>query len=256
MVGLKHIYMRTKHPQFYLTITIVLLLIVLVGFTRTFYLRPFFEQPERWQLDRLPMVYVIHGVILTVWYLLLVLQSALVNIRKVSIHKKLGYAMMVLAVLVIVTGVQVVMDSTPRSIRMGLLDPESMNEMRDQSIPLFLDLSSLVVFTITLGIAFIYKSVPILHRTAILIGSMAFMVVALVRATFFVFPESGLFLAAILFFLLPISLIIHDWVLLKRFPKYAFAGLVLLALMVPFSFFISSTDWGYQFFLTYLSGLD
>lgn len=248
--------MKNPHPRFYLIITIVLLLFVLIGFTRTFYLRPFFEQPERWQLDKLPLVYVIHGIILTLWYILLVMQSTLINTRKLSIHKKLGYAMTFLAVLVIVTGIQVVMDSTPRSIRMGLLDPESLNEMRDQSIPLFLDLSSLVVFTITLGIAFIYRSVPILHRTAVLIGSMAFMVVALVRATFFVFPDSGLLLSAILFFLLPISLIIHDWVLLKRFPKYAFAGLILLALMVPFAFFMSSTDWGYQFFLTYLSGLD
>lgn len=85
---------------------------------------------------------------------------------------------------------------------------------------------------------------------------MAFMVVALVRATFFVFPDSGLLLSAILFFLLPFSLIIHDWVFLKRFPKYAFAGLILLALMVPLAFFISSTEWGYQFFLTDLSGLD
>ncbi|MGY6741177.1 MAG: hypothetical protein ACXIUQ_00465 [Cecembia sp.] len=248
--------MKSSHSRFYFIITFVLLLFVLIGFTRTFYLRPFFEQPERWQLDKLPLVYVIHGIILTLWYILLVMQSAFVNIRKVSTHRKLGYAMMVLAVLVIVTGIQVVLDSTPRSIRMGLLDPESLNEMREQSIPLFLDLSSLVVFTITLGIAFIYKSVPILHRTAILIGSMSFMVVALVRAAFFVFPTFGLLVPAILFFLLPISLIIHDWVLLKRFPKYAFAGLVLLALMVPFAFFISSKDWGYQFFLTYLSGLD
>jgi len=248
--------MKSSRSRFYLIITFVLLLFVLVGFTRTFYLRPFFEQPERWQLDRLPTVYFIHGSILTAWFILLVLQSALVNIRKVSVHKKLGYAMVGLAVLVVITGVQVVMDSKPRSIRMGLLNPENIEEMRGQSIPLFLDLLSLVVFVFGLGIAFVYRKVPILHRTAILIGSMAFMVVALVRATFFVFPESGLLLAAILFFLLPISLIIHDWAFLKRFPKYAFVGLVLLALMVPFAFFISSTDWGYQFFLTYLSGLD
>ncbi|WP_291788042.1 hypothetical protein, partial [Cecembia sp.] len=139
--------MKQHHSRFYLIITILLLLFVLIGFSRTFYLRPFFEQPERWQLDQLPLVYVIHGIVLTAWFMLLVLQSALINLRKVSIHRKLGFAMAFLAVLVVFTGVQVVLDSTPRSIRMGLLDPESISEMRGQSFPLFLDLLSLVVFT-------------------------------------------------------------------------------------------------------------
>jgi len=248
--------MKNHHSRFYLILTIILLLFVLLGFTRTFYLRPFFEQPERWQLDRLPTVYIIHSIILTAWFLLLVIQSALVNIRKVAVHKKLGYAMAVLGVLVIVTGIQAVQDSTPRSIRMGLLDPENMDELRDQSIPLFLDLLSLAVFTITIAIAMVFRKNPVLHRTAVLIGCMAFMVVALVRATSFVFPDSGILLSAVLFFLLPILLLVHDWILFKRFPKYALGGLIILGLMVPLAFFISSTDLGYQFFLTYLSGLD
>lgn len=133
---------------------------------------------------------------------------------------------MVLAVLVIVTGIQVVLDATPRSIRMGLLGPESVNEMRDQSIPLLLDFSSLLVFTITLGIAFIYKRFPTLHRTAILIGSMAFMVLALATSTFFFFPDSGLWLFIGGFISPPTAVMIHDWILLTRFPKCASAVLI------------------------------
>ncbi|MGY6523081.1 MAG: hypothetical protein ACXIUD_15215 [Mongoliitalea sp.] len=248
--------MKTQYSRFYLILTIILLLFVLIGFTRTFYLRPFLEQPERWQLDRLPTVYVIHGIILTAWFLLLVIQSALVNTRKVAIHKKLGYAMSVLAVLVVITSIQAVLDSTPRSIRMGLLNPENMDEMKDQSFPLFLDLLSLVVFTIAISIALVFRKNPLLHRTAVLIGSMAFMVVALVRATFLVFPDSDILLSAILFFLLPILLMVHDWILFKRFPVYAFVGLISLVLMVVLTFVIYSCDWGYQFFLAYISGLD
>lgn len=248
--------MKNHHSPFYLILTIILFLFVLLGFTRTFYLRPFFEQPERWQLDRLPTVYVIHGIVLTAWFLFLVIQSALVNSRKVAIHKKLGYAMSVLAVLVVITSIQAVLDSTPRSIRMGLLNPGNMDEMKDQSFPLFLDLLSLVVFTIAISLAMVFRKNAVLHRTAVLIGSMAFMVVALVRATFFVFPDSDILLSAILFFLLPILLIVHDWIHFKRFPVYAFVGLISLVLMVVLTFVISSTDWGYQFFLAYISGLD
>ncbi|WP_194777568.1 hypothetical protein [Pararhodonellum marinum] len=247
--------MNKNHTRFYLLLTITLLLFVLIGFSRTFYLRSFFEQPERWQLDQLPSVYVIHGMVLTAWFLLLVMQSAVINLRKVSIHRKLGFAMAGLAILVVFTGIQVVLDSTPRSIRMGLLDPESISEMRGQSFPLFLDLFSLVVFTAAMAVALVFRKNPVLHRTSVLTGSFAFMVVALARATAFVFPSSGLGLLVALFFLLPILLVVHDWVKFKRFPKYAFIGLMVLLLMVVFAFVIPQTDWGYRFFVNYLSGL-
>lgn len=247
--------MKLQLSRFYLIITILLLLFVLIGFSRTFYLRPFFEQPERWKLDQLPSVYVIHGIVLTAWFLLLVVQSALINIRKISIHRKLGFAMAFLAILVVFTGVQVVLDSTPRSIRMGLLDLESISEMRGQSFPLFLDLLSLMVFTGAIVIALVFRKNQVLHRTSVLTGSFAFMVVALARATEFVFPSSGLGLLVALFFLLPILLMVHDWIIFKRFPKYAFIGLMTLLLMVVFAFAIPQTDWGYHFFVNYLSGL-
>jgi hypothetical protein len=247
--------MKHQHPRFYLIITILLLLFVLIGFSRTFYLRSFFEQPERWQLDQLPSVYVIHGMVLTAWFMLLVVQSALINLRKVSIHRKLGFAVVFLAVLVVFTGIQVVLDSTPRSVRMGLLDPKSISEMRGQSFPLFLDLLSLVVFTGAIVMALVFRKNPVIHRTSVLTGSFAFMVVALARATAFLFPSSGLTLLVALFFLLPILLMVHDWIIFKRFPKYAFIGLMVLLLMVVFAFVIPQTDWGYRFFINYLSGL-
>jgi hypothetical protein len=247
--------MNKKYSRFYLIITIVLLVMVFLGFGRTFFLRSFLEQPARWQLDQFPMVYLIHGIILTAWFVLLMVQSTLINIRKVEIHRKLGYGMAVLAVLVVITGIQVVLDSTPRSIGMGLLDPENQSQMLAQSVPLFLDLLSLIVFTISIGLAIVLRKNIKLHRTLILIGSMSFMVVTLARALPEFFPRVELPLIIGSFLIFPVILFGHDWISYKRFPVYAFAGLLTLIGMVLMTLFFTGSDWWLNFFMKYLSGL-
>lgn len=248
---------RVQRSRFYLALTVLLLGLVFTGFARTFYLRPFFEQPEGWQLDRLPWVYVVHGTVATAWFVLLVVQSTLVQSRKLRIHRKLGFAMAGVAVLVVITGVLAVLDSTPRRVAMGLLDPGNLGEMQAQSFPLILDLLSLVVFTVAVGTALVFRTRVVLHRTLMLIGSMAFMVVTLVRVLGLIpgIPGSLIIpLVVMLFLPSPIALVIHDWVADRRFPAYAFAGLSALVLMAVLTFVISASEWGFQFFLNYLSG--
>jgi len=229
---------------------------VFLGFGRTFFLRSFLEQPARWQLDQLPMVYFVHGIILTSWFVLLMVQSILINIRKVSIHRKLGYCMAVLAVLVVFTGIQVILDSTPRSINMGILDPENQSQMLGQSMPLLLDLLSLIVFTLFIGLAIVLRRNIKLHRTLMLIGSMSFMVVTLARALPEFFPRVEIPLIIGSFLIFPILLIVHDWIHYKRFPVYAFVGLLTLITMVLMTLIFTGSDWWFNFFMNYLSGLN
>lgn len=248
---------KPKRSRFYLALAVLLLLLVLVGFSRTFYLRPFFEQPSGWQLDRLPWVYMFHGIVATAWFVLLVVQSALVQSRKIWIHRRLGFTLAGVAVLLVITGVLAVLDSTPRRIGMGLLDPGDAGAMRAQSVPLFLDLLSLVVFTVAVGTALAFRTKAVLHRTFMLVGSMAFMVVAVARILG-LFPDipGGLVLplVVVLFLLSPLALLIHDWVAQRRFPGFAFLGLSALVLMAALTFVIPSTEWGFRLFLKYLSG--
>jgi hypothetical protein len=234
----------------------MLLVMVFLGFGRTFFLRSFFEQPARWQFEQLPTVYLFHGVVLTAWFILLVVQSTFINIRKVELHRKLGYGMAVLAVLVVFTGIQVVLDSTPRSIKMGILDSENQSQMLGQSVPLFVDLLSLIVFTLSIGIAIVLRRNIQLHRTLMLIGSMSFMVVALARALpeFFLGVELPLIIGCFLLF--PALLFAHDWIYFKRFPVYAFAGLLTLIAMVFMTLLFTRSDWWFSFFMNYLSGLN
>jgi hypothetical protein len=58
----------------------VLLLVVIVGFSPTFYLRSAFNAPElSWRV-------LVHGLILTAWFLAFALQAALVARRRTGVY--------------------------------------------------------------------------------------------------------------------------------------------------------------------------
>lgn len=69
-----------------------LLLFVLAGFAGTFYLRPLGELPP------LSGALLVHGAVLTVWFVLLFVQALLVRAKNVRLHQRLGIAGAVVAV--------------------------------------------------------------------------------------------------------------------------------------------------------------
>jgi hypothetical protein len=62
----------------------------------------------------MPLHVHLHGVVLTLWFLLPVVQTQLVARHRTDLHRKLGWAGAVLALVLIVTGVITIMRSVPR----------------------------------------------------------------------------------------------------------------------------------------------
>ncbi len=73
--------------------------IVFVGFARSYYLSSLFGMPA------LPLLLHVHGVVMTSWIVLFVVQTCLVAAHRVDWHRRLGIFGAALAVLVIVVGV-------------------------------------------------------------------------------------------------------------------------------------------------------
>jgi hypothetical protein len=93
---------RTNAPTrspFFWWMSLLLLSLVLIGFAPTFYLRSFFDTP----IPLLGFDYA-HGVILTAWYIWLVVQTALVRIGRTATHRRLGVIGAVIATGVVVAG--------------------------------------------------------------------------------------------------------------------------------------------------------
>lgn len=95
---------------FFFGAAVFLLLIMLAGFSPTFYLQSFFPQAQRH-----PPAYVyFHGAVMTAWYLLAVTQMYLVPAGRRSLHRRLGIAGAVLASIVVATGFYVNRNLLPR----------------------------------------------------------------------------------------------------------------------------------------------
>jgi hypothetical protein len=104
----------------YLYVAIALAALVLIGFSRTFYLRYWFEVPPITKLLQL------HGLLFSAWFALFVVQARLISRQSYDTHRKLGIAGAVLAALIVVVGLAtaVVSASAQRPRGMGLTSPQ------------------------------------------------------------------------------------------------------------------------------------
>jgi hypothetical protein len=91
-----------------------LLLIVLVGFSPTLYLRSFFDVPP------IPMYVLIHGVVHTAWFVAVLLQSSLVTAGRSDVHRKLGWAVTVVGIATFVFSLAVTILLAARQETLGI----------------------------------------------------------------------------------------------------------------------------------------
>ncbi len=105
---------------------IALWILAIAGFARTFFLRSLAD-PE--VLPPLPDHLVVHGVVLTAWFTLLVVQSELMwrNLR--APHKWLGWASMAVVVGVVVTTLKATSQLIPMSLAKGVPLDESLQHL-------------------------------------------------------------------------------------------------------------------------------
>src|SRR5260370_2475622 len=89
---------KRRERLFYTGMVVAIVITVVAGFSRTFYLRP------RFQTQPLIPLLVLHGVVFSSWIVLLITQTTLVATKRTRTHMRLGIAGGVLASLMIVIG--------------------------------------------------------------------------------------------------------------------------------------------------------
>ncbi|WP_109484974.1 hypothetical protein [Occallatibacter savannae] len=170
---------------FYLAISLLMLVLVTYGFSRT--IGPGLLHSQRPPHDMLLLS--LHGAVFYGWMLFMVVQSALVRWRNLRVHRLLGWFGAGDAVLVVGTGLWATFHkSVPLPLeRIGLL--------------------SMVAFGISVALALLWRKRPAFHRRLLLIGTAI-----LSNAAFARFP--GTYLPGHFFYagtdLLIITGIAHD----------------------------------------------
>ena len=102
---------RQFERRYYIGISVAFLALVLWTFARTFYLQPFFGTPA-------PSLLIdIHGVVMTGWVVLLVLQTSLIAAHRVKWHRRLGWIGVAWAGLVVILGSVTTVNAAAREVQ-------------------------------------------------------------------------------------------------------------------------------------------
>jgi len=151
---------RTWDRVFFSLMILLLWGTVLFGFSRTYFLAGMVLAP-------LPNLLIhVHGAAFTLWMLLLLVQSALITTHQVRVHRQLGVAGFILAVLMVVLGLFAAADALRRgSGPLGL----------DSKTFFVIPITDMVLFSLFVFSAYRARFKPEAHKRLILIATIALM---------------------------------------------------------------------------------
>jgi hypothetical protein len=141
---------------FYFFLSLAIAGIVVAGFSRTVDRFLIHAAPPR------PVLLWIHGAAFSGWVVFFVLQSALVRVRKVNVHRTLGWFGAVLGAMMVTLG-------TVIAVVMGRFDAVQLHQPNPAflSIPFF----DMLAFGTLVGLAIVWRTKPELHRRFLVLAT-------------------------------------------------------------------------------------
>lgn len=168
---------RRRERLFFTGMSIAFVITVFAGFSRTYFLRTYFNpQPL------LPLLH-LHGIVFSAWLALFLIQTTLVATNRTRIHRKLGIAGAVIATLMIIVG------SVTAIIRAKVIDvpPGAPPALVFLTIPL----GDMLMFALFVGAAFYFRPKPDVHKRLMLLSTIAILPAAVARLPFDFIQEYG-----------------------------------------------------------------
>ena len=206
---------------------VVYALTVFVGFSQTWFLATYFNAPP------LSALKIVHGLVFTTWIVLLITQTGLVAANRRDIHRPLGLFGAAIAVLMVVLGTLLAIDT----LRRGGMPAGAPSPIVFFAIPMF----AIWQFPILVGIGVANRARPAWHKRFMILSTAALIGAAIARIPVGFIENGGppvMFALADLFIL---AVVIYDVVTLKRVhPATLWAGGIIIALQ-PICLIVSRT---------------
>ena len=225
---------RGADQRFYAWAAFAACVIVFVGFARTFFLRFLFDLPP------LPWVLIGHGVLMTGWFVLYFVQTALVRSHQVALHHRLGMLSVGYVVLVVISGLAVAFHAGARDV----LEPGALPFMGGLFI-------LMAVFSVLVAGAFLLRHRRDYHQRLMLLSLLsmispgAFRIPGGVLGSFGFLKSGGFFGMFSIQLLLLYSCVIWDtWHRRRLHPAFAAGGLLIVAENTPLiGLIVTSPAW-------------
>ena len=153
------ISLRWVETYFYLCMSLVIAAVVVYGFSQTVDHKLIHGNPRR------PVLLWVHAVLFSGWVAFYITQSVLVRIRKVRLHRTLGWAGAALGTSMVVIGPWV-------AVVMARFNTSQLHRANRDAF-LIVPLSDMAAFAIFFGLAILWRTNPERHRRLMLIASCA-----------------------------------------------------------------------------------
>ena len=160
----------SSERRFYTGISIAILATVLVGFARSFFLRPLFPD---WPSPT-ERVFYVHGAVFTAWIVLLVTQASFVAAGRTDIHRRTGGFGAGLAALMVVLGVYAALIAAKRPG--GFIDVP-VPPMQFLAVPFF----DLLLFGSLVALAIAKRGESQMHKRLMLLATINLTTAAIAR---------------------------------------------------------------------------
>jgi len=229
----------------------IFLALVYIGFAPSFYLN-FLVDDHPLYPRGLPWAYIVHGVVLTGWYLLFVVQSSLIVSGNRALHRRLGYLGAVWAVGVLATTWWAVRMFPNRMQELALETGQTVAEVEPGLAGiLWLDVFMSLLFLGFVAGGTLHRSRPREHKRLMLFAGLAFLFAAVFRVSGMVGHLTGLafgpLLGLLLLVVLWLSVLIHDRRAEGRVLAVTWTAFGLYWVAVVSSFLLGGSSWGEAF---------
>ena len=206
---------RTVEHRFFTAMAIAIAVTVLAGFARTYYLRAYFDSPPISPLLHL------HGLVFSSWVALYLAQTSLVAADRVRLHRRLGVAGGVLAVILVLVGVTTAIVR----VRQGFSPPGG------PPPPVFLvvPLTDMALFGGLVAAALYFRRQMAVHKRLMLLGTIALLAAPIARLPFGLL-QSGILAVFAASDLFVVALIAYDFAMYRRIHRAtAWGGFAVVA---------------------------
>jgi hypothetical protein len=213
---------------FYFCMSLVMAGLVVWGFSHTVETSLFHANPPR------PLLLWIHGAAFSTWIVFFIVQSGLVRVRKVSVHRFLGWFGAGLATVMVALGVTITVVMTRFDI--------SVLHMKDVASFVSIPFEDMIVFGTCMALAIYWRKKPEYHRRLVFIATCVLMDAAIGRFDFW-FNHSIFYVGLDLLIVLGI---LRDWMVDGRVHKvyfYALPPMILLQSAAVYAWRVNPACW-------------
>ena len=213
---------------FYLSMALTMAVLVVWGFSHTVNANLFHANPPR------PLLLWVHGAAFSTWVVFFIAQSALVRVRKVRVHRFLGWFGAGLAAVMVALGFTI-------AVVMARFD-SSVLHMSDADAFLSIPFTDMIVFGPCMALAIYWRKRPEYHRRLVFIATCELMDAAIGRFDFWF--NHNLFYPGL--DLLIVLGMVRDWVVDGRVNKvylYALPSLIVVQSLAVYAWRVNPGWW-------------